>query len=79
MYQILGVHLMIRKKSDSFLAIVRTYTVAYPQNFGCNTNHRYEKDIGYNYDIVALYRKIKFENLYMSLRLFQEVNIIIDV
>ena len=79
MYQILGVHLMIRRKSDSFPVIVRTYTVAYLQNFGCNTNHKYEKDIDYNYDIVALYRKIKFENLYTSLRLFQEVNIIIDV
>jgi hypothetical protein len=65
---------MIQKKSDFFLAKVHTYTVAYPQNSGYNTNHMYEKDIGCNYDIAVQYRRKEPENPGMFRYLFQVKN-----
>ena len=79
MYQIPGVQPKIRQKSDFFLVKARTYTVAYPQNSGYNTNHMYGKDIDYNYDIAVQYQRKESENLGMFRYLFREVNIVIDV
>ena len=64
-------------KSDFFLVKVYTYTVAYPRNSGYNTGRKYVKDTGYKSDIAILYQRIGFENLYMFLCPFREVNIII--
>lgn len=77
MYQILEVWSKIQKKSDFSLVEARTYKVAYPQNSGCNTNRKYEKDIGYKSDIVVLYRKKESENPDMYRYLFRGVNIVI--
>ena len=74
MYQIPEVWSMNRKKSDFFPVKVRTYTVAYPRNSGCNTNRKYEKDIDCKSDIAVLYRRIESENLCRFRYLFQEVS-----
>ena len=66
-------------KSDFFLVIVRTYTVAYPQNSGYNTNRKYEKDIGYKSDIAILYRKKESENPGTFRYFFRVRNTVIDV
>jgi hypothetical protein len=65
-------------KSDFFLARVRIYKVAYPRNFGYNTNHKYEKDTGCKSDIAIQYRRIIFGNPCMSRDSFREVNIVTD-
>ena len=70
---------MTLQKSDFFLVKVHTYTVAYPQNSGYNTNHMCEKDTGYNYDIAIQYQRKESENPGMFRYLFREVNIITGV
>ena len=77
MYQIPEVWSKIQQKSDFFLVKAGTYTVAYPQNSGYNTNRKYVKDTDYKNDIAILYRRIGFGNLCMYQCLFQEVNIVI--
>ena len=78
MYQIPEVQSNIHQKSDFFLVKVGTYTVAYPQNSGYNTNHKYEKDTCYKSGIAVQYQRIEFENLGMFRYFFQEVNIVTD-
>ena len=78
MYQILEVWSKIRLKSGFFPVKVGTYKVAYPQNFGYNTNHKYAKDIDYKSDIAILYQRIESENPGTFRYLFQVKNIIID-
>ena len=68
----------IRQKLDFFLVKVRTYTVAYPRNFGCNTNHRCEKDTDCKSDIAIQYQRKESGNPGMFRDFFREVNIIID-
>ena len=70
---------MILMKSDFFLVKVRTYTVTYPRNSVCNTNHKCGKDIGYNYDTIVQYQRIKSENLCKFRYFFREVNRVTDV
>ena len=78
MYQIPEVQSKILQKSDFFLVKAGTYKVAYPQNSGYNTNHKYEKDISCKSDIAILYQRKESENLDMFQYLFREVNIVID-
>ena len=78
MYQIPEVQSKIQQKSDFFLVKARTYTVAYPQNSGYNTNHKYEKDIDCKSDIAIQCQRIRFENLCMYPYLFLIMNIVID-
>jgi hypothetical protein len=65
-------------KSDFFLARVRIYKVAYPRNFGYNTNHKYEKDTYYKSDIAIQYQRKESGNLDMFRDFFREVNIVTD-
>ena len=78
MYQIPEVQSKIQQKSDFFPVKVRIYTVAYPQNFVCNTNRKYEKDIDYKSDIAILCQRIESENLGMFRDFFREVNTVTD-
>ena len=78
MYQILEVYLKNRKKLGFFLVIIHICRVTYPQNFGYNTNRKYEKDIDYNSDIAIQYQRIKSGNLCMYRYLFQGANKVID-
>ena len=78
MCQILEVWITHCWKLNFFLVRVGIYKVIYPRNFGYNINRKYEKDIGYNYDIAILYQKIKSENLGKYRYLFREVNIVTD-
>ena len=78
MYQILEAWSKIQKKSGFSLVKAGTYTVAYPQNSECNTNHKYGKDIDYKSDIATLYRRKESENLGMFQYFFQVRNIVID-
>ena len=78
MYQIPEVQSNFHQKSDFFLVKADTYKVAYPQNFGYNINHKYEKDTDYKSDIAVQYRRIEFENLGMFQDFFREVNIVTD-
>ena len=78
MYQILEEQPKNRLKSDFSPVKAGTYTVAYPQNSGYNTNHKYGKDIDCKNDIATLYRRIESENLDMFQYFSREVNIVID-
>ena len=79
MYQILEVWSKIRLKSDFFPVKAGTYKVAYPQNSGYSTNHKYEKGIDCKNDIAILYRRKESENPGTFQYPFREVNIVIDV
>ena len=78
MYQIPEVQPKIQQKSDFFPVKARIYTVTYPQNFGYNTNHKYEKDTYCKSDIAIQCQRIEFENPGMFRDFFREVNIITD-
>ncbi len=78
MCQIRGVQPNLQMKSGFLLVEADTYKVTYPQNSGYSIDHKYETDIGYNYDIAILYQRIKSENLGMLRYSFLEVNIVID-
>ena len=79
MYQIPEEQSKIQQKSDFFPVKAGTYKVAYPQNSGYSTNHKYEKGIDCKNDIAILYRRKESENPDMFQYLFREVNIVIDV
>ena len=66
-------------KSDFFLVKADIYIVAYPQNSGYNTNHKYEKGIDYKSDIAIPYQRKESENPDMYRYLFQVKNKVTDV
>ena len=78
MYQILEVQPKIHQKSDFFPVKAGTYTVAYPQNSGYNTSHKYVKDTGYKNDIAILYQRKESENPGTFRYFFQVKNIVTD-
>ena len=78
MYQILEVQSKIQKRADFFPVKADTYKVAYPQNSGYNTNHKYEIDIDCKNDIAIPYQRKESENPDMFQYHFREVNIVID-
>ncbi len=78
MYQIPEVQSKIHQKSDFFPVKAGTYIVAYLQNSGYNTNHKYEKDTGCKSDIAIQYQRKESENPGMFRYSFREVNIVID-
>ena len=79
MYQTLEEQSKIQQKSDFFPVEAGTYTVAYPQNSGYNTNHKYEKGIDCKSDIAIQYQRKESENLDMFRYFFLVRNIVIDV